>query len=67
MALKMLRGMALGTSNSAFYSIMADVSNKEQLALCFWWVDDEFEICEDFFSLYLVPNTYFCSCHQTLS
>ena len=46
MALKMLRGMALGTSNSAFYSIMADectdVSNKEQLAFCFWWVDDEF-------------------------
>ena len=60
MALKVLREMASSISKSDFFSIMADeccdVSNKEQLALCFRWTDDDLETHEDFFGLYGVPN-----------
>lgn len=60
MALKVLREMASSISKSDFFSIMADecsdVSNKEQLALCFRWTDDDLEAREDFFGLYGVPN-----------
>ena len=35
----------------------ADISNKEQLVICFRWVDDDFEIHEDFVGLHPLPNT----------
>jgi len=66
MALKVLREMASSISKSDFFSIMAaaddcsDVSNEEQLALCFRWTDDDLETHEDFFGLYGVPNITYC-------
>ena len=35
----------------------ADISNEEQLVLCFRWIDDDFEIHEDFIALHPLPNT----------
>ena len=35
-----------------------DVSNKKQVPLCFWWVDDEFEIYEDFLGFENIRKNY---------
>ena len=35
----------------------ADIANKEQLVISFRWVDDDFEIHEDFIELHQLPNT----------
>ena len=34
----------------------ADISNEEHLIICFRWVDDDFEIHEDFVGLHPLPN-----------
>lgn len=60
MSLTILRDLAAQIRKSTFYSIMGDectdVSNKEQFALCFRWVDDDICVHEDFFGLYQVPD-----------
>ena len=60
MALVVLRKSASRISCSSFYSIMADectdISNKEQLVLCFRWVDEDLTVYEDFVGLYQVPD-----------
>ena len=33
-----------------------DISNKEQLTMCIWWVDQELEAHNDFFRFYNVPD-----------
>lgn len=33
-----------------------DASNREQLVLCFWWVDKSLDVHEDFFGLYQALN-----------
>ena len=60
MALSVLRKISSRISSSSFYSIMADectdVSNKEQLVLCFRWVDEDLSVYEYFVGLYQVPD-----------
>ena len=55
-----LRKIASFIRDSQFYSIMVDkcvdASNREQLVLCFRWVDTNLDVHEDFFGLYQVPN-----------
>ena len=34
----------------------SDISNKEQLAICMWWVDDDLQIHEDFVGFHHIPN-----------
>ena len=36
--------------------IHVHVSNKEQLVLCFRWVDEDLTVYEDFVGLYQVPD-----------
>ena len=66
---EMLEAMALGTmlqisaniQNVQFFTIMvdetADVSNKEQLVICIWWVDDCFVIHKDFIGMHPLERT----------
>ena len=35
----------------------SDISNKEQLVLCMRWVDDDFQIHQDFIGIHHIPNT----------
>ena len=57
----MLRKIARITQQAKFYSVMgdetADISNKEQLALCIRWVDDDLQFHEDFIGIHKIPNT----------
>lgn len=56
MALYIQRDIAENIQNTEFYSIMgdesADVANHEQLVICIRWVDDEFEIHEEFIGMH---------------
>ena len=60
MALQILRKIAECIRNENFYSIMVDEctdsSNKEQLVLCFRWVDENLEDYEDFLGLYQIAS-----------
>ena len=48
-------------SRLKFYTIVADetedISNEEQLAICFRWVDKALSIHEDFIDLHSMPQT----------
>ena len=61
MALRILRKISTIIQATPFYTIMvdetADVSNKEQVVVCIRWVDDNFEVHEDFIGLYQVDST----------
>ena len=61
MALNILRKIARNIQQAKFYSIMgdetADISNKEQLALCIRWVDDDLQVHKDFMGIDKIPNT----------
>ena len=61
MALRILRKISTIIQATPFYTIMvdetADVSNKEQVVVCIRWVDDNFEVHEDFIRLYQVDST----------
>ena len=60
MAFIILRDTAKNINDSMFFSIMADevtdCSNKEQLIICFTWVDKGFNTHEDFIGIYNVDN-----------
>ena len=66
MSLHIVRGIADDIQGAKFFTIMidecTDISNHEQLVLCFRWVDDNLEVHEDFIGLYHIPNT----CSETL-
>ena len=74
MSLKILCDLASQIRKATFYSIMGDectdISNKEQFALCFQWVDDDICVHEDFFGLYQVlditANTLVSAIKDTL-
>ena len=59
MALGMMRQISANIQNATFFTIMADetadVSNKEQLAICIRRVDDCFVIHEDFIGIGMHP------------
>lgn len=60
MALDILRNIAADLHNASFFTIMADEctdsANKEELVLCFRWVDDHLEVHEEFIGLYQISN-----------
>ena len=57
LVLEVLRQVA---TNSSFYTIMVnettDISNNEQVVLCLQWVDDAFNVHEEFVGLYKVHS-----------
>lgn len=56
-----VRNIVKNVSKAVWYSILADetrdISNKEQLTVCLRWVDENFEICEDFIGLVQLSDT----------
>lgn len=60
-ALQVLRQVAELLHVASFVTIMVDestdISNKEQVVICFRWVDDNLEAHEEFVGLYLVQST----------
>ena len=60
MSLSILRSIAKSLHSADAFSIMADectnISNHEQLAICFRWVDTELEVHEEFVGLYQIEN-----------
>ena len=56
MAKMVLRDLTSSIQSAPFISIMidetTDESNKEQVVICFRWVDDELDVHEDFIGLY---------------
>ena len=61
MALEILRDIATNLQNAPFFTIMADEAtdsaNKEELVLCFRWVDNILEVHEEFIGLYQISDT----------
>ena len=45
-----------GLSGGRIYPECVDVSNTEQLALCFQFVGGDFSVCEEFMGLYQCPD-----------
>ena len=61
MALQVFREVATNLHSGSLYTIMAnettDISNQEQLVLCLRWVDDKFDVHEEFIGLYDITST----------
>jgi len=61
MALHNLRDIAPSLHSTAYFTVMVDectdMSNSEQLVICFHWVDDELQVHEEFIGLYHVTDT----------
>ena len=62
MALTVTREIGSVIRRASYYTIMADeitdASNREQVAVCFRWVDDDFECHEDFVAGCLQSGLY---------
>lgn len=60
MALEVIRKLASQLQQSKFFAIMTDEctdsANREQLVICFRWVDLDLEVHEEFFGLYQVSD-----------
>ena len=61
MSVNILRNMSTILQATPFYTIMVDetvdVSNKDQVVVCLRWVDDNFEVHDDFAGLCQVDST----------
>jgi len=58
MTLLILRGVVDMISIAPFLiDETTDVSNKEQVVICFWWVDQSLETHKDFIGLYQAEST----------
>ena len=61
MALCVLRNIAENLQKSMFFTVMVDettdVSNVEQVVICLRWVDENFEVQEEFVALFEVAST----------
>ena len=59
-SLEILRNIVADLQNASFFTIMADEctdsANKEELVLCFHWVDDHLEVHEEFIGLYQISR-----------
>ena len=59
MSLSILQSIAENLRTSSVFSVMADecvdMSNQEQLTMCFRWVDSDLEVHEDFVGVYQIP------------
>ncbi len=62
MSMSILRSIASSLHSTDAFSIMADectdISNHEQLAICFRWVDNDLEVHEEFVGLYQIENIF---------
>lgn len=60
MALKILRNVTSRILKNDYFTIMcdecSDISNKEQLVVCFRSVDESLNVHENFVGLYVIPN-----------
>ena len=60
MSLSILQSIAKKLQSSNAFTIMADectdMSNHEQLIICFHWVDIDLEVHEEFVGLYQLPD-----------
>lgn len=60
MSLSILRSIAQSLQSTDAFTIMADecvdLSNAEQLTICFRWVDSDLEVHEEFAGLYQIPD-----------
>ena len=70
MALHVLRQVACLIQTAPFMSIMidetTDVSNKEQVVICFRWVDKKLEAHEEYVGLYQVESTQASELHYII-
>ena len=61
MGLSMLRKLLDDIRSAKFYSVIADevtnVSNREQMAVCIRWIDEDFAAHEDPVELIQLPKT----------
>ena len=61
MAKKVLHGLTTSIQSAPFISIMidetTDKANKEQVVICFRWVDNELDVHKDFIGLYETEST----------
>ena len=61
MAMQVLRSIVESLRSVSFLTIMVDettdISNKEQIVICFRWVDDKLESHEEFAGMYQVEST----------
>ena len=61
MALRVLREIAESLQSTSFFTVMADettdISNVEQVVICLRWVNEKFEVEEEFVGLYNVAST----------
>ena len=61
MSLNILREIACQLQTTPYFTMMADectdLSNSEQLVLCFRWVDDQLNVHEEFTGLYHISDT----------
>ena len=61
MAMQVLRSIVESLRSVPFLTIMVDettdISNKEQVVICFRWVDDKLESHEEFAGMYQVEST----------
>ena len=61
MGLSVLRRISRNPQNACFYTVMVDettdVANIEQVVVGLRWVNERFEVCEDFVGLYEVDST----------
>ncbi len=60
MALTILRGISATVQSAKFFKLMADgvfnVANKEQVAICLRFVDDDFEPHEQFIGMHIADS-----------
>ena len=60
MSLTVLRDIAECVQKAEFFTLMADecadISNHEQLTVCFRWVDSQLEVHEQFIGLYEISD-----------
>ena len=61
MFIQVLREVVSNVKSSEFYTLMVDetpdVANKEQVVICLRWVDNDFEVHEEFIGLYTTATT----------
>ena len=61
MALQVLRKVADLIRSQSYFTMMVDettdMSNCEQVVICLRWIDDDFQVHEDFVGLYEVSST----------
>ena len=60
--LSILRSIANNVLDACYFTVQtdesADISNREQLVICFWWVGQQPEVHKGFVGLYEIPDIH---------